>query len=153
MESAKTAYTKLIEKIAKLNPNDEKVDFDAFEKLNNQFKEAISNDLNTSLAITCVYDTLKANTNDATKVALILSFNEVLSLDFDKALLGNHELLKKQEVIVESELETYILEKIEERKQAKKLKDFAKADSIRAELLEKGIELIDTREGTTYKIK
>ena len=44
------------------------------------------------------------------------------------------------------------MKKIEERKEAKKNKDFAKADSIRDELLAKGIKLIDTREGTTYEL-
>lgn len=50
------------------------------------------------------------------------------------------------------DLEEEILSKIEERKEAKKNKDFAKADEIRNELLEKGIKLVDTREGTTYEI-
>ena len=49
------------------------------------------------------------------------------------------------------ELESYILAKIEERKEAKKAKDFAKADAIRAELLEQGIVLEDTREGVKWK--
>ena len=47
---------------------------------------------------------------------------------------------------------TKSIEKIAERKLAKQNKDFAKADAIRAELLEKGIELIDTREGTKFQI-
>ena len=53
---------------------------------------------------------------------------------------------------ISSELETEILQKIEERKLAKKDKNFALADKIREDLLEKGIKLIDTREGTTYEI-
>ena len=50
------------------------------------------------------------------------------------------------------DIEDYIKEKIKERSDAKKNKDFAKADSIRDELLDKGIKLIDTREGTTYEL-
>ena len=53
---------------------------------------------------------------------------------------------------VDREMETYILGKIEERREAKLNKNYELSDSIRAELLDKGIELIDTREGTTYKI-
>ena len=49
------------------------------------------------------------------------------------------------------ELERYVLERIEERKAAKKAKDFATADAIRAELLSKGIVLEDTREGVKWK--
>ena len=52
---------------------------------------------------------------------------------------------------MDAELERYILEKIEERKGAKKEKNFARADEIRAELLEKGIILEDTREGVKWK--
>lgn len=153
MEHAKTAYTKLIQKIAKLEPNGEKVDFDAFEKYNQKFKDALANDLNTSSAITCVYDTLKAEINDATKVALILSFNEVLSLDFDKALTHEHYVLANaEENKIDAEFEAYILEQIEKRKQAKANKDYAEADRIRAELLEKGVEIKDTREGVIYTL-
>jgi cysteinyl-tRNA synthetase len=51
---------------------------------------------------------------------------------------------------VDAELEAYILEKIKERKAAKKEKDFAKADAIRDDLLAKGIVLKDTREGVIW---
>ena len=51
-----------------------------------------------------------------------------------------------------SELDIEIKSLIEKRAQAKKNKDFALADSIRDDLLSKGIELVDTREGTTYRI-
>ena len=64
----------------------------------------------------------------------------MLSLD----LISNEE--------EDSELKDYILSKIEERNNAKKDKNYSLADQIRNELLEKGIELMDTREGTKYKI-
>jgi cysteinyl-tRNA synthetase len=53
---------------------------------------------------------------------------------------------------VDPELLAYINAKIEERKNAKKAKDFALADAIRGELLERGITLLDTREGTKFTI-
>ena len=52
--------------------------------------------------------------------------------------------------MIDAELESYVLAKIEERKEAKKAKDFAKADAIRDELLAKGIVLKDTREGVIW---
>ena len=52
---------------------------------------------------------------------------------------------------MDAELESYVLARIEERKAAKKEKDFARADAIRNELLEKGIVLEDTREGVKWK--
>ncbi len=108
-----------------------------------KFGDAIGNDLNTSLMLTVLYDLLKdGEVNGATKISLIEEFDKVLSLD----------LLKEDVKEVSIDLENEILARIEERKEAKKNKDFARADAIRDELLEKGIKLIDTREGTTYEI-
>mgnify|MGYP007033833249 FL=1 len=59
--------------------------------------------------------------------------------------------MKEAEGEVDPETESYILAKIEERKAAKKEKNFALADQIRSELLEKGIVLEDTREGVKWK--
>jgi cysteinyl-tRNA synthetase len=98
------------------------------------------------MAITVLYDMLKDDMNDATKYALAESFDEVLSLDLTTA-----HAAKEAGNGVDAELESYVLAKIEERKAAKKEKDFAKADAIRNELLEKGIVLEDTREGVKWK--
>ena len=54
--------------------------------------------------------------------------------------------------MMNAELVSYIEAKIAERKEAKKAKDFAKADAIREELLQKGIVLEDTREGVKWKM-
>ena len=89
-----------------------------------------------------LYDVLKSDLNDASKLYLVNEFDKALSLD----------LTKEDKKEIDKELENYILSKIEERKEAKANKDFAKADAIRNELLSKGIELKDTREGTTYNI-
>ena len=52
----------------------------------------------------------------------------------------------------DAELETFINEKIAERAEAKKAKDFAKADAIRDELLAKGVAIKDTREGVVWEL-
>ena len=110
--------------------------------VDSQFKNYIEDDLNTSNMITLVYDILKdTSVNDGTKRKLIEKFDEVLSLD----------LLKVDEVSSEHDDEE-ILKKIELRNEAKKNKDFVTADAIRDELLEQGVRLIDTREGTTYEL-
>ena len=141
LDGAQNAYNKLKARVAKL----EKTEIDD-EKVNSyveKFSNAIKDDLNTSNMVTLVYDVLKDDElNDGTKLAIIEKFDEVLSLD----------LTNIEEKSVDSALEQEILAKIEERKEAKKNKDFATADKIRDELLEKGIKLIDTREGTTYEI-
>ena len=84
--------------------------------------------------------------SDATKHALAESFDQVLGLDLTVAYR-----MKEAEGEVDPETESYILAKIEERKAAKKEKNFALADQIRSELLEKGIVLEDTREGVKWK--
>lgn len=142
MDNVKVSYTKLINRIRNLS-KDGDVDQAKFDEYKAKFTDAITNDLNTSMAITVLYDMLKADMSDATKRKLVESYDKVLSLDL---------LSEEEQTSVDNELEAYINEKIEERKQAKKAKDFAKADAIRDELLGKGIELKDTREGVIWKI-
>lgn len=145
LDNMTTAYNKLIKKIGELKA-DGSVDEEAFAGYRNKFEDAICSDLNTSSAITVIYDVLRSDINDMTKLELIKSFDEVLSLD----LLKDHG--NDKESSVDSELKEYILAKIEERKAAKKEKDFAKADAIRDELAAKGIQIKDTREGTVWEI-
>ena len=143
LDNVSSAYTKLLNRISNLK-DDGEVDTKVFEEYDGKFKDALSDDLNTSMAITIVYDALKADTNDATKKALMGSFDKVLSL-------GLLEGASVKEENTDSELESFVNAKIEERKEAKKAKDFAKADAIRAELLAMGIALEDTREGVKWK--
>ena len=140
LDGAASAYKKLKSKVLNLNVDGE-VDTTVFDEYNNKFKECLSDDLNTANAITLIYDILKLDINDRTKFELIDNFDKVLGLD----------LTKKEEVKSDID-EEYILKKIEERKIAKENKDYVLADQIRNELLEKGITLKDTREGTTYEL-
>ena len=98
------------------------------------------------MALTVLYNMLKEDMSDATKYALVEDFDRVLSLNLTTAFLT-----RAADRQVDAEQEQYILSRIEERKAAKKEKDFAKADAIRAELLEQGILLEDTREGVKWK--
>ena len=142
LDGAQNALKKLKNKTLSLKDEGEYQE-KLFNKYNDLFKDSISNDLNTASAITVLYDSLKDDLlNDFTKKKIIESFDKVLSLD----------LLKKEEKSIDKDLEDMILSKIEERTEAKKNKDFAKADSIRDELLAQGIKLIDSREGTTYEL-
>lgn len=139
LSGAENAYKKLKSKINSLM-EDGNIDENVKETYVTKFKNYLEDDMNTANAITLIYDCLKEETNDITKKTIIKDFDKVLSLD----------LLTKEKSIVN---ESYILEMIEKRTEAKKNKDFALADSIRKELEEKGIVLKDTREGTIYEVK
>lgn len=145
LNSAKSAYEKLIRKIRTIqeNPNGE-LQNELYQTFQCRFQEALEQDLNTANALTVLYDVLKEEQlNNYTKLALIENFETVLSLG----------LLEQQEVVIDNALEDYIQEKINARNQAKQNEDYALADQIRSELLEKGIVLKDTRDGTVYEIE
>lgn len=140
LDGAQNAYNKLKNRVSKLVKDE--VNKEKYNEYIEKFSEAIEDDLNTSNMVTLVYDVLKDDISDGTKLAIIEKFDEVLSLD----------LTVVEEKEVDADLEKEVLAKIEERKEAKKNKDFARADAIRDELLARGIKLIDTREGTTYEL-
>ncbi|WP_026520943.1 cysteine--tRNA ligase [Butyrivibrio sp. VCB2001] len=148
LDSNVGTYNKLVKRVSELKA-DGAVDENVKKEFEDKFREAISDDLNTSMAITILYDALKADTNDATKLALVESFDKVLSLD----LIGHAKsLLEDAGPDVDPELLEYINEQIQKRAEAKKAKDFATADAIRNELLEKGVEIKDTREGVKWQL-
>ena len=144
LDQAEGTYKKLKKRIANLE-KDGVVDEAAVAEYKEKFVEAVGNDVNTSMGITLLYDVLKAELNGATKRAIIDSYDYVLSLDLLK------EEVQEEESGVDAELEAFVLAKIEERKAAKKAKDFALADAIRNELLEHGIIIKDTREGVKWE--
>lgn len=147
LDSVAAGYKKLRNRIGKLT-NDGEINQELVKEYKEKFIDVVGNDLNTASGITLVYDVLKEDTNEATKLAIINDFDKVLSLDLTKGAIE-----EKKEENIDSELETYINEIIAKRAEAKKNKDFATADSIRDELASKGIILKDTREGTTYHIE
>jgi len=159
LDNAVVTYGKMIAKIAALKPNDaESIDQAAFDALKEKFLAALGNDLNTSLAITAVYDVLKYKTNDQTKLALLADFDYVLGLDLiAKADKKRKELAAAPKageftVISESgEEDAEVEAMIRARQDAKKAKNFAEADRIRDELKAKGIEVTDVPGGAKWK--
>ncbi len=142
LDIASNAYKKLLNKINNI-PKEGNIDNELFDKYNKQFIDYISDDLNTANAISLLYDVIKNDElNGNTKLELIKNFDKVFSLDL---INDNNEAVDSRH--------DYIMSKIEERKEAKKNKDFELADKIRDDLSKEGIILIDTREGTTYKIE
>ena len=146
LDSNVATFNKLVKRVAELKAEGA-VDEAVKKEFEDKFREAISDDLNTSMAITVLYDALKADTNDATKLSLVESFDKVLSLD----LVGHAKALS-EETEVDPELIEYINQQIQKRAEAKKAKDFATADAIREELLSRGVEIKDTREGVKWQL-
>lgn len=141
LDGAENAYKKLKNKVLSLSKDGE-VETSVFNEYKNKFVSFLEDDINTANAISVIYDVLKAETNDLTKYELIKDFDKVLGLELTTETNNTSE--------VDTE---FINSKIEERNEAKKNKNYELADKIRNELLEMGVILKDTREGTTFEIK
>ena len=146
LDNAQTAYDKLVARIAALKDEPENpADAETAEALRRSFREALDTDLNTSLAVTALYDVLKAKVSDGTKLALIGEFDTVLSLS-----LLETAAKKREETAAPQEGDAEIDALVAARTEAKKARNFAEADRIRDQLKEMGIVLVDTKEGTTW---
>lgn len=119
--------------------------YKSFDKHIEKFEKAMEDDLNTADAITAIFDLVK-------DINLNLDENNSKEM-LEKTL----ELLKKLTRVLgimegkREEISEDIEGLIAERNVARKNKDFAKADEIRDKLKEMGIEIEDTRSGTTWK--
>lgn len=142
LDNSKVAYEKLRKRVAALSKDGEP-DLMAAASYQDAFAEAMGSDINTSQALTVLYDVLKADISDATKRYLVEDFDKVFSLDLT---------VEEEENQADDALAAFVEEKIAERQAARKEKDFAKADAIRQELLDKGIAIKDTREGTVWSL-
>ena len=147
LDNAAVAYQKLISKIATLKDTGD-VDADALAALKERFANALNGDLNTSLAVTAVYDVLKAKTTDGTKLAALSDFDQVLSLNL---LQAAEALRKKEEDEAAASADPEIDALVQARTDAKKAKNYAEADRIRDELKARGIEIIDTPQGAKWR--
>lgn len=159
LDNTAVAYNKLIAKIAGINDEGE-LDTVMFEKCRREFTDALDNDINTSLAITALYSALKADTNGRTKLALVEDYDRVLCLNLLSAVKKYKADMAMAEKSAANEIEEEsdsfireIKEQIALRAQAKKDKNYALADEIRAKLEEKGVILTDTAQGTKFTIK
>ena len=153
LDNAAVAFNKLVARIAALHKEESgAVDETVFAELKAKFCEALDNDMNTSLAVTALYDVLKANTTPATKIALIEDFDRVLSLDLNAKA---KKMIEAEKAEAEEKSNDPFVQEIEaliaERQQAKKDKNYARADEIRDGLKARGIILEDTPTGAKWK--
>ncbi|WP_295067643.1 cysteine--tRNA ligase [Ruminococcus sp.] len=145
LDNAKTAYNKLVEKIAPLTKeNGGDIDKSEYDRLMKDFKDALDNDINTAMGITVLYDVLKSKANAATKLALINEFDKVLGLD----LIANANEVADNAGSASADIPNEVLELVEQRKAARKDKNFALADELRDKIAALGYEVKETRQGT-----
>ena len=157
LDNAAVAFNKLIGRIAALKPENGPVDESVLKEYKEKFTKQVGNDLNTSMGVTAIYDVLNAKTNDATKLAILDSYDQVLSLSLlEKGEEKRKELSKAPAqnaggYTITGESDPDIDALVMQRYEAKKAKNFAEADRIRDELKEKGIEVVDVAGGATWK--
>ncbi len=157
MEAAANGYERIVTSVSNLNylleraasdtmKEEEKVLVKEAEEFIAKFDEAMDDDFNTADAISSIFELVKfVNTNangESSKEFLQALKDEIVALSDICGLI-----VEKKEEMLDSDIENLIAE----RQAARKTKDFKRADEIRAELLEKGIILEDTREGVKWK--
>ena len=145
LDNAKVTFDKLIAKLAPLTSDKSgEVDKAEYDRLMQSFNDALGNDINTAMAVTIVYDVLKSSTNNATKLALIGEFDKVLGLD----LIAKAEAFAEKSGSASEDIPAEVLELAEQRKAARKEKNFALADELREKIKALGYEIKETRQGT-----
>ena len=149
LDNAATAYSKLVAKVAALLGAQGAPDEEACNQLRSDFRAAMDNDLNTSLAITAVYNLFKSDADSATKLAMVKEFDSVLSLNLIEAA----KKLSEQGSGSDEELPQEVTELLEKRKAARKEKNFALADELRDKIAELGYTVEETRQGTIVRKK
>lgn len=160
LDLAKVSYEKLLNRVSEVKKqvNDsDKVNDENIKKYDDKFVDAITNDLNTSNALTVLYDVLKADAlNAKEKITLVESFDKVLSLsliresnEIIKDLADNKKIIFAKNDVTDDQI-CDIITLANERIEAKKAKDFAKADELRDTIQNKyNVTVKDTREGIT----
>jgi cysteinyl-tRNA synthetase len=115
---------------------------DGGASLREQFRDAVSDDLDTPRGIAILWEALKSNIPATEKLALALDFDQVLGLGFDRVVAAS-----------EIELSSEVVDLIEVRDAARKAKDWSRSDALRDQLHSLGYEVHDTPEGTKVKAK
>jgi len=117
-------------------------------EMTHMFTEGLSDDLNISVALTAIFDMIK-------KVNILLTQDAIFQNDAENLLCSVRAIDAVLSILPEGKeasLTEEILKKIEAREEARRRKEFALADQIRAELLGQGVQLEDTKDGTRWKI-
>ena len=143
LDNAKAAFDKLIARIASIGDDKAQGEDEKLAALKERFDKALGNDLNTAEGLTVIYDILKADISGASKKALIAEFDAVLGLD----LLAHAEKKKEADKSASADIPEEVMALVEQRAEARKAKDFAKADELRDKIAALGYSVKETRQG------
>ena len=149
ISSAEGTYNSILRRIDKLDLNDTNIDKNAVIAFQEEFRNALEDDINTAKAITVLFAVLKANISDATKLYLLNDFDRVFDLNIAGYI---KKISNKEELVLTDEEKDYVISKIKERNIARKNKDYKKADDIKEELYEMGINLVDLPDQTVFNV-
>ncbi len=141
IKAAQTAINRLRKGIAKLPDLDNKLSDEQHRKISSAFLAAINDDLNIPKAMAVLWDLVRGDFGGARAIELIEKFDQVLALG----------LLEHPAESEDVQLTADQIALIKERNEARKAKNWARADQIRQQFFEAGIELIDTGSGTKCK--
>ncbi|MDU1414075.1 MAG: cysteine--tRNA ligase [Clostridium sp.] len=147
LKDAQNGYKALKKKIGAILSdigNNENVNEENINLYKEKFKAQISDDLNIANAFTVLNEVIKDNNlNNKEKSMLIEDFDKVLSLN-----------LMEIEEVIPSNIDVELVDRLlKERNEARKEKNFKRADEIRDELAAMNIEILDSKEGSTWKVK
>lgn len=120
----------------------DKVEDKVIEEFEERFHQAINDDLNMPSSMGVVWEVVRQEKKSPKMAELLLKFDTVLGLKIDESVHRQKEEIPKE-----------ILELVEQRKQARKNKDWAKSDELRDLIQDKGYEIKDTKEGIEIKKK
>lgn len=149
LDSAREALKSLHRKTDPLIGKATAIETDAAKKWREEFKNAIGDDLNMPRALGILNSVLKTDLSEGEKAALVLDFDRVLGLKLDEP---RKEFAKKPDPNVaddSAEIEALVAK----RSEARKAKNWAESDRIRDLLKEKGVEIKDGPQGTTWSRK
>ena len=141
LDAARNGLNNLKEKISEVRKlsAEKEIQSEMTEEYKNKFTDSINDDLNVSEGLALLWEVLKnENLKPGEKIFLINDFDKVLGLKLGEVLAEKEDKIPME-----------VYELIEKRKTAKQNKDFKLADTIRAEIKEKGYEVLDKKGGET----
>ena len=136
IDSTSKSLERLREGFRKHLNGENDIDSKIIEDLRNRFNEAINDDLNMPIAMSVVWEAIRYPVKSNKIADLLLDFDRVLAIDINKKEEKEEESIPKE-----------ILELVEQRKEARKNKDWKKSDELRDLISEKGYNILDNKDG------